>query len=336
MFGTEDQKARFLRPLVAGDMRSFFVMTEPEVTGSDPTLLRARAVRDGEEWVLDGHKWFSSGADGARVRDRLRDQRPGGGAAPPRDHAARPGGCARGRGRPTRACARARGARVEHALRGAVHGRPRAGREHARRGGQGVPARPEAARPGAHQPCDALARADAACIRADVPLRERAGGLRRPAGRQADSAELVRRLGGRDSGVPSADDGRCAEDRPGVRGARRGLAPQGVRGTCALRGDRPSGAGARRPRAHGRDAARPDGAQRARGADLRRARRGAPRDRGASNPQLVPGRRRLGVLPTPARRAARREVGAGRPPVSDTESCQERGVPVVCQSLHTA
>jgi acyl-CoA dehydrogenase len=65
MFGTDDQKERFLRPLVAGDVRSFFSMTEPDVSGSDPTLLRTRAVRDGDEWVIDGHKWFSSGADGA-------------------------------------------------------------------------------------------------------------------------------------------------------------------------------------------------------------------------------------------------------------------------------
>ena len=64
-FGTAEQKERWLRPLVAGDVRSFFSMTEPEVPGSDPTTLRTRAVRDGDEWVIDGHKWFSSGAEGA-------------------------------------------------------------------------------------------------------------------------------------------------------------------------------------------------------------------------------------------------------------------------------
>jgi acyl-CoA dehydrogenase len=64
-FGTEEQKERFLRPLVAGEVRSFFSMTEPDVSGSDPTGLRTRAVRDGDEWVIDGRKWFSSGAEGA-------------------------------------------------------------------------------------------------------------------------------------------------------------------------------------------------------------------------------------------------------------------------------
>ena len=64
-FGTDDQKARFLEPLVAGRARSFFSMTEPDVAGSDPTLLRTRAVVDGDEWVIDGHKWFSSGAEGS-------------------------------------------------------------------------------------------------------------------------------------------------------------------------------------------------------------------------------------------------------------------------------
>jgi acyl-CoA dehydrogenase len=65
LFGTEEQKERWLRPLVAGEIRSFFAMTEPEVSGADPTGLRATGVRDGDEWVIDGHKWFSSGAEGA-------------------------------------------------------------------------------------------------------------------------------------------------------------------------------------------------------------------------------------------------------------------------------
>ena len=65
MFGTGDQKERFLRPLVSGATRSFFGMTEPEVSGSDPTGLQGRGVRDGDEWVINAHKWFSSGADGA-------------------------------------------------------------------------------------------------------------------------------------------------------------------------------------------------------------------------------------------------------------------------------
>jgi acyl-CoA dehydrogenase len=65
LFGTAEQKERFLRPLVAGETRSFFGMTEPDVAGSDPTLLQARATRDGDAWVIDAHKWFSSGADGA-------------------------------------------------------------------------------------------------------------------------------------------------------------------------------------------------------------------------------------------------------------------------------
>jgi acyl-CoA dehydrogenase len=65
LYGTSEQKERFLGPLVAGETRSFFGMTEPEVAGSDPTLLQGRAERDGDEWVLNAHKWFSSGADGA-------------------------------------------------------------------------------------------------------------------------------------------------------------------------------------------------------------------------------------------------------------------------------
>src|SRR5918994_4608668 len=65
LFGTEEQKEQFPKPLVEGTARSFFSMTEPEVSGSDPTALRTTAVADGEEWVINGHKWFSSSAEGA-------------------------------------------------------------------------------------------------------------------------------------------------------------------------------------------------------------------------------------------------------------------------------
>jgi acyl-CoA dehydrogenase len=60
--GTEEQKDRWLHPLLAGDLKSAFSMTEPETAGSDPTLLQTRAVREGDEWVINGHKWFSSNA----------------------------------------------------------------------------------------------------------------------------------------------------------------------------------------------------------------------------------------------------------------------------------
>ena len=60
--GTDEQKERWLYPLLSGDLRSAFSMTEPDTAGSDPTLLKTRATKDGDGWVLSGHKWFSSHA----------------------------------------------------------------------------------------------------------------------------------------------------------------------------------------------------------------------------------------------------------------------------------
>ena len=62
----DDQKERYLRPLTEGKSRSCFAMTEPEVAGSDPTGIQTSAVKDGDDWVINGHKWFISGAKGAR------------------------------------------------------------------------------------------------------------------------------------------------------------------------------------------------------------------------------------------------------------------------------
>ena len=64
-FGTPEQKERWLKPLLEGDVRSCFSMTEPDVSGADPTGIRTLAERDGDEWVINGHKWFTSGAIGA-------------------------------------------------------------------------------------------------------------------------------------------------------------------------------------------------------------------------------------------------------------------------------
>jgi len=61
-WGTEEQKAKYLAPLCQGTVWSCFAMTEPEVAGSDPTLIRTNGYQDGEEWVLNGHKWFISNA----------------------------------------------------------------------------------------------------------------------------------------------------------------------------------------------------------------------------------------------------------------------------------
>jgi acyl-CoA dehydrogenase len=61
-WATDEQKEKYLKPLLKGTKMSCFAMTEPEVAGSDPTLIRTNAVKDGEEWVINGHKWFISNA----------------------------------------------------------------------------------------------------------------------------------------------------------------------------------------------------------------------------------------------------------------------------------
>jgi len=65
--GTPEQKKQWLEPLLAGEIRSAFSMTELDTAGSDPTLLATRAVQDGDEWVISGHKWYSSNASVADV-----------------------------------------------------------------------------------------------------------------------------------------------------------------------------------------------------------------------------------------------------------------------------
>jgi alkylation response protein AidB-like acyl-CoA dehydrogenase len=62
LYASDEQRERWLKPLVAGDIYPSVGLTEPEVAGSDPTQMQTKAVLDGSEWVINGHKWFTTGA----------------------------------------------------------------------------------------------------------------------------------------------------------------------------------------------------------------------------------------------------------------------------------
>lgn len=65
-YASDEWRRAYLEPIVAGEFWPSFAMTEPQVAGSDPTLLRTQAVVDGDDWVINGHKWFTTGAGNAR------------------------------------------------------------------------------------------------------------------------------------------------------------------------------------------------------------------------------------------------------------------------------
>ena len=80
-YGSPEQKAKWLQPLADGKIRSCFSMTEPNNAGSNPTIMSTMAVKEGDSWIIDGHKWFTSSAEGASfaivmaVTDKHNDSR---------------------------------------------------------------------------------------------------------------------------------------------------------------------------------------------------------------------------------------------------------------------
>ncbi len=65
LYGTQEQKQRYLNPLVKGDIRSCFAMTEVDMPGSNPVMLETTAIKDGDDYIINGHKWYTTAADGA-------------------------------------------------------------------------------------------------------------------------------------------------------------------------------------------------------------------------------------------------------------------------------
>ena len=220
-YGTEEQKQRWLLPLIDGTMQSGFSMTEPDQPGSDPRSLKTTARRDGDEWVINGHKWFTSNgrrADFFIVMCRTEDVEGGAGGNAAMTQIIVPtdtpgvnivrGINVWGRRRPSDHCEIIYDD-VRVPLANALGAR-----------GSGHQAAQDRLGAGRGVPLHELGRGDVAGVRPDGRAVHHPRGARRAAGDQAVHPGLHRGLLHRHAGGPSHDHPLCREDGRGPRDAR--------------------------------------------------------------------------------------------------------------------
>ena len=294
LYGNPEQKKRWLAPLVNGDIYPSFSMTEPEVSGADPTGLRTRAVQDGDEWVINGHKWFTSGANVAAFSTVMCVTEPDAPAherfsmivVPTDTKGYQIVRIVPVMGETSGGHCEIKYTDVRVPLTNLLGPR-----------GQAFTIAQKRLGPGRIYHCMRWLGQAQRAFELMVRSGDQSPGVRRPAVRQADDSELDCRLRRRDPGRAIAHAQRGREDRRRRRGAGRDITDQILRREGAARRDRSRDPGAWRDGRVGGHAAGPDVPSCALRSNLRRTRRSASDGGVAANRERVQKGPQVGLRP---------------------------------------